>query len=254
MLGGTINYVRKRPTNENEGEVAVAIGSDDFKRLEADYSVLLTESGSWAARVVAVLEDSESYLVGLEDDHAYLSVIVDGQVTDNSMVTFGASYQDANTDGNMWGGLPLAYADGTQADFDVSTSPTQDWTMWDTENISAFVEYSYIFDNDWEVKTTYNRQESDNQSKLFFVAGLENSETNRVSRSSTGRYAGDFSADLFDLTAKGEYHLFNQTHELMFGTSISKSTSLSFNNPIRQNHNSCLWYYAYFSLSARLNA
>ncbi len=91
--GGTINYVRKRPTNENEGEVAVAIGSDDFKRLEADYSVLLTESGSWAARVVAVLEDSESYLVGLEDDHAYLSVIVDGQVTDNSI-------------GNLWGFIP----------------------------------------------------------------------------------------------------------------------------------------------------
>lgn len=229
--GGTINYVRKRPTNENEGEVAVVLGSDALKRLEADYSLFLTESGSWAARVVAVLEDSESYLVGLEDEHTYLSVVVDGQVTDNSTVAFGASYQDANTDGNMWGGLPLAYADGTQADFDVSTSPTQDWTMWDTENISAFVEYSYIFDNDWEIKTTYNRQESNDQSKLFFVAGLENSETNRVTRSSTGRYAGDFSADLFDLTAKGEYQLFNQTHELMFGTSISKSTDISFNNP-----------------------
>lgn len=229
--GGTINYVRKRPTNENEGEVAVALGSDALKRLEADYSVLLTESGSWAARVVAVLEDSESYLDGLEDDHTYLSVIVDGQVTDNSTVTFGASYQDANSDGIMWGGLPLAYANGTQADFDASTSPTQDWTMWDTENISAFVEYSYIFDNDWEVKTTYNKQESDNQSKLFLVAGLDNSETNRVTRSSTGRYAGDFSADLFDLTTKGQYQLFNQTHELMFGTSISKSTNISFNNP-----------------------
>ncbi|MDN3378704.1 MULTISPECIES: TonB-dependent siderophore receptor [unclassified Pseudoalteromonas] len=229
--GGTINYVRKRPTNENEGEVALTLGSYDQKRLQADYSVLLTESGSWAARVVAVMEDAESYLDGLEDDHAYLSVIVDGQVTDNSTVTFGASYQDANTDGNMWGGLPLAYTDGTQADFDVSVSPTQDWTMWDTENISAFVEYSYIFDNDWEIKTTYNRQESNDQSKLFLAAGLENRETNQVTRTSLGKYAGDFTADLFDLTAKGQYQLFNQTHELMFGTSISKSTDVSFKNP-----------------------
>ncbi|MBU2894703.1 TonB-dependent siderophore receptor [Colwellia sp. D2M02] len=228
---GTINYVRKRPTNENEGEVALTLGSDALKRLQADYSLFLTESGSWAARVVAVLEDSESYLDGLEDDHAYLSVVVDGQVTDNSTVTFGASYQDANSDGVMWGGLPLAYADGTQGDYDVSTSPTQDWTIWDTENISAFVEYSYIFDNDWEIKTTYNRQESDSYSKLFYVAGLDNSESNRVTRNSVGSYDGEFSANLFDLTTKGQYELFNQTHELMFGTSISKSNDLSFNNP-----------------------
>ena len=47
---GTLNYVRKRPTNENEGEIALTLGSYDFKRLQADYSLLLTDSGSWAGR------------------------------------------------------------------------------------------------------------------------------------------------------------------------------------------------------------
>ena len=50
---GTINYVRKRPTTDNEGEIGLSLGSYGSKRLQADYSFLLTDSGSWAARVVA---------------------------------------------------------------------------------------------------------------------------------------------------------------------------------------------------------
>lgn len=145
---GTINYVRKRPTNENEGEVGVSYGSDDFKRVQADYSVLLTDSGSWAARVVAVAEDKDSYLDGLENDRGYLYAIVDGQLTDNSTLALGFSYQDANTDGNTWGGLVFNYTDGTQAEWDTSATTTQEWTMWDTLNTTAFVEYTYTLPND----------------------------------------------------------------------------------------------------------
>ncbi|WP_085299412.1 TonB-dependent siderophore receptor [Cognaticolwellia mytili] len=230
---GTINYVRKRPTNENKGEIGLTLGSYDLKRLQADYSMLLTDNGSWAARAVAVIQDSGSYLDALENDRTYLSVVVDGQLTDNSTLALGASYQDANSDGVMWGGLPLAYADGTQADFDVSSSPTQDWTMWDTRNVNAFVEYAYTFDNDWEVKVTYNRQDSEDQSKLFYVydaLGSFNSENNMGLVGLPGRYDSEFSANLFDLTAMGQYSLFGRDHELMFGTSTSKSTATSFIN------------------------
>ncbi|WP_300583092.1 TonB-dependent receptor plug domain-containing protein, partial [uncultured Pseudoalteromonas sp.] len=94
---GTLNYVRKRPKNENGGEIGVSVGSWDFKRLQADYSLLLTESGSWAARFVAAAEDKESYLDGLENNREFFSAVVDGQLTDNSTVTVGYSYQDADT-------------------------------------------------------------------------------------------------------------------------------------------------------------
>ena len=228
---GTINYVRKRPTNENEAEVALVFGSDDLQRLQTDASFFITESGSWAARIVGVAQESGSYLDGLEDDRTYFSGVVDGQLTDNSTLAFGASYQDANSDGVMWGGLPLAYSDGTQADFDISTSPTQDWTMWDTLNINAFIEYAYTFDNDWEIKATYNKQDSEDQSKLLYVFdgfGLYDSETNLGLASQPGRYDSEFDADLFDLTAKGKYGLFGRDHELTFGTSTSNSTDISF--------------------------
>ena len=230
---GTINYVRKRPANENEGEVGLSLGSYGLKRLQADYSFLLTDSGSWAARVVAVVEESESYLDGLEDDRGYLSAVIDGQITDNSTLTFGGSYQDANTDGTMWGGLVFNYADGTQAEFDVSASPTQNWTSWDTENTQAFVEYAYLFANDWEVKATYNLRDSENQGKLLYLSnafGMFDSKTNLGLATQPGRYDGEFTADLFDLTTKGGYSLFDQDHELTLGVSISKSETRSFTN------------------------
>ena len=129
---GTINYVRKRPTNENEGEVGVSLGSFNAKRINADYSALLTESGSWAGRVVVAIDEKESHLDALENDRSYFYGVVDGQLTDNSTLTAGFSYQDANTDNNMWGGLVFNYSDGTQAKWDTSATTSQDWAMWDT--------------------------------------------------------------------------------------------------------------------------
>ncbi|MFD2165906.1 TonB-dependent siderophore receptor [Thalassotalea euphylliae] len=224
---GTINYVRKRPTNENEGEIGVSIGSDSFKRLQADYSALLTDSGSWAGRVVVAVEDSESYLDGLENDRAFVYGVVDGQLTDNSTLTVGFSYQDANTDGNMWGGLVLNHTDGTQAEFDESASTAQEWTTWDTENTSAFVEYTYVFDNNWEVKTTYNYRKSEDPAKLFYVFGAIDKETGLGLSGWPGRYDDDFEADLFDINVIGDYSLFGRTHELTLGASSSKSTKVS---------------------------
>ncbi|MGI2175322.1 TonB-dependent siderophore receptor [Shewanella ulleungensis] len=228
---GTINYVRKRPTNENQGEVGVSYGSDDFKRVQADYSVLLTDSGSWAARVVAVAEDKESYLDGLENDRGYIYAVVDGQLTDNSTLALGFSYQDANTDGNTWGGLVFNYTDGTQAEWDTSATTTQEWTMWDTINTTAFVEYTYMLSNDWDLKVAYNHQGLEDQSKLFYAYGTIDKDTGLGLTGWPGRYDTDFSADMLDITTLGHYSLFGQDHEITVGVSGSQSKKYMYQYP-----------------------
>lgn len=75
---GTINYVRKRPTNEQEGSVGVSAGSFDFKRVQADYSTPFTESGDWAGRIVIATEDEGSYLRDYENDRVLVYGVVDG--------------------------------------------------------------------------------------------------------------------------------------------------------------------------------
>ncbi|MEP0357681.1 TonB-dependent siderophore receptor [Paraglaciecola sp.] len=228
---GTINYVRKRPTNENQGEVGVTLGSYDLKRLQADYSFLLTESGSWAARVVAVSEDKESHLDVLSSDRTYFYGVIDGQLTDNSTLAAGVSYQNSNTDGTMWGGLVFNNTDGTQAEWDTSASTAQEWTFWDTESTNAFVEYTYIFANDWQVKATYNQSKSEDPSELLYIYGAVDTETGLGLGIWPGSYESDFNSKIFDVTAIGEYSLFGKTHELNLGASTAKSETLSYSRP-----------------------
>ena len=220
---GTINYVRKRPTNENEGEVGVSLGSFNAKRINADYSALLTESGSWAGRVVVAIDEKESHLDALENDRSYFYGVVDGQLTDNSTLTAGFSYQDANTDNNMWGGLVFNYSDGTQAKWDTSATTSQDWAMWDTISTSGFIEYAYLFDNDWELKLTYNKQNFEDKSKLFYASGSIDKDTGLGLSGWPGRYDSEFSSDILDLTTLGTYNLFDREHEVTFGLSRAKS-------------------------------
>ncbi|MEI8646110.1 TonB-dependent siderophore receptor [Pseudoalteromonas sp. Hal040] len=228
---GTLNYVRKRPKNENGGEIGVSVGSWDFKRLQADYSLLLTESGSWAARFVAAAEDKESYLDGLENNREFFSAVVDGQLTDNSTVTIGYSYQDADTDGNTWGGLVYNYTDGTQAKWDVSDTTTQEWTMWDTINTSAFVEYNYVFANAWQLQASYNFRGFEEQDKLFYASGSIDKDTNLGLSGWPGRYDSEVDADLFEIKVFGAFELFGKEHQASFGVSHAKSDDVMYQHP-----------------------
>ena len=69
---GTVNYVRKRPTNEDQGEVILSAGSYNTLRGALDYNKVLTEDGTWAARFVVAREDSESHVRDLENERTTL--------------------------------------------------------------------------------------------------------------------------------------------------------------------------------------
>ena len=165
---------------------------------------------------------------GLSNDRSFVYGVVDGQLTNHSTLTLGYSYQDANSNGNLWGGLVLNYSDGTQAEFDTSASTAQQWTQWDTENQSGFIEYTQVL-KDWEIKVTYNKQKSEDPSKLFYVYGAIDQDTGLGLSGWPGNYEDEFDADLFDISLYGEYSLFGLQHELNLGISDSNSTNLSYN-------------------------
>lgn len=237
---GTINYVRKRPTNESTGEVGVRYGSYGEKRIEADYSTQLTASGDWAARVAVAAEDKGSYLRDLENDRTFLYGVVDGQLTENSTLTFGASYQDANTDGNMWGALVYVEDDGTQVEWDEGTSTAQNWSYWDTINQTAFVEYAYRLPGDWELKASYNYRAFEDESQLLFLyvypdqatfEGIWDLETGAGVYGSATRWLTDSEQHLLDINLSGEFELLGSTHQALFGLSHSESEQVDHNHP-----------------------
>ena len=234
---GTINYVRKRPTNEARGEVGVSVGSWGKRRVEVDYSTPITADGRWAARVVAAHEDGDSYLRGFTNDRNFLYGVVDGQIGENGTLTLGYSWQKANSDQNMWGALSFANTDGSQPSWGRSASTTQDWTYWNTRTRTAFAEYTHHLGENWEVKASYNYRQIGNDDQLFFAF----STTGLDPQTHTGlvgwAYKGidDMDSHLGDVTLNGRFQLFGREQEAMLGVSVAKSSATTWDHPVDPN-------------------
>jgi outer membrane receptor for ferric coprogen and ferric-rhodotorulic acid len=218
---GTINYVRKRPTNIAQGSIEVSGGSFDRRRVEADYSTPFTADGKWAGRAVVASEESNSYIRGLSNERTFVYGVVDGQLGDRSTLTLGASYQEANSDGNMWGALVLAYTDGTQAEFPRGASTALDWTYWDTENTTAFAEYTFKLSDAWDFKLTYNYRKYQDVSSLFFAYTNEgiDRDTGLGLMGNPGHWPTQDEAHLAEASVNGTFELFGREHEAMLGLS-----------------------------------
>ncbi|MBM6550618.1 TonB-dependent siderophore receptor [Marinomonas ostreistagni] len=224
---GTINFVRKRPTNIDEGQLNLSAGSYGKMRGAVDYNKVLTEDGRWAARVVAVGEQSDSYIRDLEDQHQSLYAVVDGQIGDNGILTFGMNYRNAEQDAPMWGAMPLNIDGGGQLELDRSSSSSAEWAYYDTKTNDAFVEYSHFLPNDWELKGTYTYREYEGDSKLFFASAPNNS----VNADGTGLFSFPYSGftklenNVFDLNLSGDFNAFEREHSFLAGVSYSRQDS-----------------------------
>ena len=226
---GTINYVRKRPTNKDGGEAQFTLGSHGQKRVALDYNKVLSKNGQWAGRLVVAQEDKDSYLRGLSNQRTAISGIVEGQVGDNGILALGLTYQDAQQRSPMWGSLTLPYADCSLAEFDVSASTSQDWARWNNRTQSAFVEYTHALSPDWEAKLTYNHAEGDDATKLFYAYTF----TGFLNPDNTGlvgwpyRSESTSSSDILDVNVTGRFNAFGRQHDAVFGLSHSKQKSLT---------------------------
>ena len=221
---GTINYVRKRPTNEEQGQVGITFGSENRRRLQADYSTPFTEDGTWAGRVVAAREESDSYLRDFESDRSYFYGVVDGQVGENGTLALGYSWQKANTSNNMWGALSYIDTDGNQIEWDRSASTGQDWAYWNSTTRTGFIEYTHHIGDTWQLKASYNHRVYDHDAKMFYAYsyGLDPvTHEGLYGYAYNGPY--ETKAHLGDISINGRFELFGREQEAMFGVSSAKS-------------------------------
>jgi outer membrane receptor for ferric coprogen and ferric-rhodotorulic acid len=231
---GTINYVRKRPTNEAQGEAGISYGSWGSTREQFDYSTPFNDSRTWAGRIVAAHEDDGSYLRGLDNKRDYLYGVVDGQVGENGTLTLGYSYQKARTNGNMWGALTYNLVDGSQIGWNRSASAGQDWTYWNTQNNNAFVEYTYALSDDWQVKATYNYQRFEEDDLLldaYTTTGLDP----RTHEGLVGwAYRGNDTTTehMGNVSINGHFDWLGHDQEVMLGASSAYSNYPQYNYPI----------------------
>ncbi|RVU83583.1 TonB-dependent siderophore receptor [Leucothrix sargassi] len=235
---GTVNYIRKRPTNKDEGEVSLSAGSYDKVRGSLDYNKLLSSDGNWAGRVVIAREEKDSHIRDNHNERTTLYGVIDGQVGEKGVFTLGLSYNKNDQDSPTWGAIPLNYTNGGFADFSTSTSTSADWTYWDTETKNIFAEYLHNFNDRWEGKVSYNWTQYDEEYNLLYAylsngVGLNDDNTGLTSYPYKGYV--EKTTQTLDANVKGEFDAFGQTHNVIVGISHEDDSSTTFEAPFVAN-------------------
>ncbi|EIZ77382.1 tonB-dependent siderophore receptor family protein [Novosphingobium sp. Rr 2-17] len=224
----TINYVRKRPTDELAIKATAQGGSRNYWRGEADVNVPLTDT--LALRAIYAHEQSDGYLDYNHVNRNVYGAIVRWQATPNLRATIGYTRQQNEADGVLWGAIPLVYSDGSRIDLKRSTTTSADWTYWNTRDQSIFGELVYNFDNDWSVTGIFTYRRFQENAKLLYAYGYPDKETGEGVYGMSGIYPSDYKQYLGDVYLSGPFHLFGREHKLALGVSVSRSDAKEWEN------------------------
>lgn len=222
-----INLVRKRPTRDFSASASLGAGSWDTRRGTADVSAPLTADGRVRARVVGTYQDGDSYLDGYKPQRKAFYGIVEADLTPDTTVSLGYDDQDSTPKGPTWGGLPLWFSDGTQADYPRSKAYSQKWSRWDSGLKTAFAELDHRFANGWNLRAIANQYRSDFDTHLLGVVGRPDRATGLgtypfgaypVALASEGRSH----QNSVDVMANGPIELFGRSHDIVVGAMSSR--------------------------------
>lgn len=221
----TINYVRKRPTGEFQGNVSAQLGSWDQKRIEADISVPLVSSGALSARLIYAHDERDSHLRYNHVNRDVYGAILAWKVTPDLTATVGYTRQDNDSDGVLWGALPLLYSDGGRIAYPVSASTSADWTFWNVHDQSAFAELAYGNEGGWQAKGRFTYNHRNSLANLLYAYGNPDRATGLGVGAVTGIYRSPSEQYLGDFYASGPLRLFGREHTLALGLSTASMKS-----------------------------
>ena len=219
---GTINYVRKRPTNDLQAHASLELGSWNKRRIEADISTPITESGSWAARIAVADLSTDSHLDNYSKERRIAYGVIDGQLSRNATFTAGLTHQAARSENVLWGALPLQNSDGSQAEYVTSASTTMNWSFYETDDTSAFAELQLELGN-WIWTTTLTHNDREVPSELFYTYGDIDADTGLGLYGWPGKYLNTRDQNMLDSTLIGDFELAGRNHGLAMGLNASKS-------------------------------
>ena len=220
--GGTINMVRKKPTSQFKGYVDLGAGSWDNYRSEIDVGGPLTESGNVRGRAVAAYQDKHSYLDHYQRQTSVYYGILEFDLSPDTLLTIGGDYQDSNPQGSNWSGSASLYdSAGNRISTPRSYNNGATFSKWQQYTRTVFSTLEHSFENGWVAKAQYNHQINGYHAPLAALLS-PNVDTGKAMML-TRKYNGETTSDTGDLYATGPFSLFGREHELVVGTSVSRS-------------------------------
>ena len=155
--GGTINAVRKKPTDNTQIRADAIIDRFGKVRATGDVSGTLNEPWGLRGRVVAVGEHDDSFKRHVDGSNGLLYGVLDQKLGDNTKLTLGGYYQNQHDTPDP-NGLPLS-EDGSDLRLPRKTFLGANWNEGKFRKRGAFLELEHEINDDWRVssKLDYKR-------------------------------------------------------------------------------------------------
>lgn len=220
----SINMVRKKPLQDFKASVSASAGSWDTYRTDVDVSAPLNQAGTIRGRTVLAYQTGDSYIDRYSEERKIAYGVVEADLTEKTKASLGVSYQQMDISGIARGGLPSFYTDGSLIDWSRSDSNAADWTYSNRTTTAYFADVEHKFNERWKLKGTASRTITASDEVVGYVySGGIDKQTGAGAMIYATRWDYEPTQDLFNLTLNGSFDLFNQTHEMVLGTTYTTS-------------------------------
>lgn len=213
-----LNLVRKRAFSKKlDATVEATVGRWDKRRVMADVSTPLNESGSIRGRAVAEYSAGDSWVQHLENKDRTIYATVEADIGRDGTFSTGFSRQKMSPRGSMWGGLPYRYTDGSIINWDRLKTTGTPWTGYENQYDNFFADYEHRFANGWNLRLTYTDATRDGDSHLLYLSGVPDRVTGVGLDAFSGSYVIQTKQKDFGIHTSGKFSLGGREHEAAFG-------------------------------------
>ncbi|MDD0972990.1 TonB-dependent siderophore receptor [Pseudomonas fontis] len=221
--GGIVNLVRKRPLDQYQLKLNTSAGSWDNYRSEVDLTGPLAFDGKLRGRMVAAYTDRQYFMDNRSTEKPLLYGILEADLTDNTLLTVGGSYDKVKENGTG-DGLPR-YSTGGDVGLPRHTWYTTNKAWSDSYSREWFAKLDHDFNEDWKLNTSYTYSYNHSTTEGIIPYGSVD-ETTNSGPYWWGSYASSWSKQsVFDVNLSGGFDAFNRRHEVLFGADYQKVTS-----------------------------
>ena len=216
--GGTINQVRKRPTNEFAASVGLATGRWNSHRLEFDIGGALALDGRIRGRAVAVKQTSDSFRDWYTSDKEIFFGTLEGDLTEKTLLTVGYTYQKPENSGVTWGTIPYWLSDGSLANLPSSFNTAARWSQWATMQKQWFARVEHAFNEDWNLKLSFTKDDQKVYGHRWFGGNGYFPNPDGTGKSAWWGGGDNYATDrTWDAQLGGAFALFGRRHEINVG-------------------------------------
>ena len=218
-----INLIRKRANStEFVANTSVGIGSWQNYQATADISTSLNSDGSVRGRVVVNYEEGEYFQDFADNTNQLFYIVVDADLGESTLLSLGSSYQDNDSQGATYGGLPTFHSDASRTNWSRSKSNGSKSTYWNTINKTYFAKISHEFSNGWQAQVNLSQAEHSGDKNRLFLYGVTDKDSGIGLVNYPDKGNDTSKQDDFSLQLNGHFNWFEREHELTFGATHSK--------------------------------